>query len=120
MHSFRSIYTALIKTFSVSRIVILNHKTGYKVKRLPSENWPHEGNITFHDVSLTYYPGGPQVLKKINLTIKGGEKIGIAGRTGAGSLHFVASLLRMPEADGGITVRNTTLNINSRPKSCSF
>lgn len=92
---------------SVERVITytkLESEPGYKVKRLPPENWPSEGNITFHDVSLTYYPGGPQVLKKINLTIKGGEKIGIAGRTGAGKSSFVASLMRMPEADGGITV----------------
>lgn len=92
---------------SVERVITytkLESEPGYKVKRRPPENWPSEGNITFHDVSLTYYPGGPQVLKKINLTIKGGEKIGIAGRTGAGKSSFVASLMRMPEADGGITV----------------
>ncbi|XP_078370332.1 ATP-binding cassette sub-family C member 4-like [Oculina patagonica] len=75
-----------------------------KVERLPPEHWPREGNVTFQDVSLTYYPGGPQVLKKINLSIKGGTKIGVAGRTGAGKSSFVAALMRMPDAEGVITV----------------
>ena len=90
---------------SVERVMTytkLDSEPGYKVERLPPEHWPHEGNITFQDVSLTYYPGGPQVLKKINLNIKGGTKIGIAGRTGAGKSSFVAALMRMPDADGDI------------------
>ena len=55
---------------SVERVMTytkLESEPGYKVERLPPKHWPHEGNITFQDVSLTYYPGGPQVLKKINL-----------------------------------------------------
>ena len=92
---------------SVERVVTytnIDSEPGYKVERLPREHWPREGNITFQDVSLRYYPGGPQVLKKINLNIKGGEKIGVAGRTGAGKSSFVAALMRMPDADGDIMV----------------
>ena len=92
---------------SVERVITytkLDSEPGYEVQRLPPEHWPHEGNITFEDVSLTYYPGGPQVLKKINLNIKGGTKIGVAGRTGAGKSSFVAALIRMPDADGDILI----------------
>ena len=92
---------------SVERVMTytkLESEPGYKVDRLPPEHWPHAGNITFKDVSLTYYPGGPQVLKKINLNIKGGAKIGVAGRTGAGKSSFVAALLRIPDANGDIMV----------------
>jgi len=92
---------------SVERVMTytsLDSEPGYKVYRLPPNQWPHAGNITFQDVSLTYYPGGPQVLKKINLNIKGGTKMGVAGRTGAGKSSFVAALMRMPDADGDIMV----------------
>ena len=92
---------------SVERVMTytkLDPEPGYKVDKRPPEHWPSEGNITFQDVSLTYYPGGPQVLKKINLNIRGGAKIGVAGRTGAGKSSFVAALLRMPDADGEIMV----------------
>ena len=92
---------------SVERVMTytkLDSEPEYKVQRLPPEHWPHEGNITFQDMSLTYYPGGPQVLKKINLNIKGGTKIGVAGRTGAGKSSFVAALMRMPDADGDILI----------------
>ena len=92
---------------SVERVMTytnLDSEPGYKVHRLPPEHWPQKGNITFHDVSLIYYPGGPQALKKINLNIKGATKIGVAGRTGAGKSSFVAALMRMPDADGDITI----------------
>ena len=92
---------------SVERVMTytkLDSEPGYKVHRLPPHQWPHAGNITFRDVQLTYYPGGPQVLKEINLNIKGGIKIDVAGRTGAGKSSFVAALMRMPDADGDIMV----------------
>lgn len=82
----------------------LNSEPGYKVERLPPAQWPNNGDITFTDVSLTYYPGGPRVLREINLGIKGGAKIGVAGRTGAGKSSFVAALMRMPDADGEIKI----------------
>ena len=103
---------------SVERVVtytMLDSEPGYKVKRLPPEQWPHKGNITFQDVSLTYYPGGPQVLKEINLNINGGAKIGVAGRTGAGKSSLVAALIRMPDADGDILIDNVGIkDINLR------
>ena len=92
---------------SVERVMTytkLHSEPGYKVERLPPEHWPRVGSIVFQDVSLTYYPGGPRVLKKINLNFEGGAKIGVAGRTGAGKSSFVAALMRMPDADGEIMI----------------
>ena len=94
---------------SVERVMTytkIESEPGYKVERHPPENWPREGSIAFRDVSLMYYPGGPQALKKINVSIKGGAKIGVAGRTGAGKSSFVAALMRMPDADGEIMIDN--------------
>ena len=74
------------------------------IKRRPPENWPNKRNIIFKEVSLRYYPGGPQVLKNIKLNIKGVAKIGVAGRTGAGKSSFVAALMRMPESCGEVII----------------
>lgn len=82
----------------------LDPEPGYKQEQLPPAQWPNEGNITLQDFSLTYYPGGPQVLKGINVSIKGGTKIGVAGRTGAGKSSIVAGLMRMPDPDGQVIV----------------
>ena len=101
---------------AVERVITyteLDPEPGYKVKRLPPEKWPEKGSITFQDVSMTYYPGGPQVLRKISLSIKAGAKIGVVGRTGSGKSSFAAALMRMPEAEGDILIDNVLLrNIN--------
>ena len=97
---------------SVERVIAytkLDSEPGYKLKRLPPEHWPSKGRIGFQDVSLTYYPGGPQVLKNLNLEVTGGEKIGVAGRTGAGKSSFVAALLRMPDAVGDVIIDDVRL-----------
>ncbi|PFX21044.1 Multidrug resistance-associated protein 4 [Stylophora pistillata] len=101
--------TAEVENFmtSVERVITyakLEFEPGYRIEQRPPENWPSKGNIIFKDVSLTYYPGGPQVLKKIKVNFKGGTKVGIAGRTGAGKSSFVAALMRMPESFGEIII----------------
>ena len=103
---------------SVERVMTytkLDSEPGYQVDTLPPEHWPREGNITFRDMSITYYPGGPKALRNISLDIKGGSNIGVAGRTGAGKSSFVAALLRMPDPDGEILVDGIQIkNINLR------
>jgi len=50
----------------------------------PPKNWPEKGEIVFKDAGLRYRKDGDLVLKKLNMTIEGEEKVGIVGRTGAG------------------------------------
>jgi ATP-binding cassette subfamily C (CFTR/MRP) protein 1 len=49
----------------------------------PPKDWPATGEIVFKDSSLRYRQG-ELVLKRLNLTVNGEEKVGIVGRTGAG------------------------------------
>ena len=101
---------------AVERVITyteLDPEPGYNVKRLHPEKWPEKGSVTFQDVSMSYYPGGTQVLRNISLSIKAGAKIGVVGRTGSGKSSFVAALMRMPEAEGDILIDNVLLrNIN--------
>ena len=93
----------------------LDSEPGYDVKRRPPEKWPDIGSINFQDISLAYYPGGPQVLRNISLSIKAGAKIGVVGRTGSGKSSLVAALTRMPEAEGDILIDDVVLrSINLR------
>ena len=97
---------------SVERVMTytkLDREPGYEEERTPPQDWPRRGSIVLRNLSLTFYPGGPQVLKNINLSIKGGDKIGVVGRTGAGKSSFVAALMRMPDADGEIIVDNVPI-----------
>ena len=50
-----------------------------------ANNWPSAGAIEFKDLQIRYRAGLPLVLHGISLNIKGGERVGIVGRTGAGS-----------------------------------
>ncbi|XP_070783133.1 ATP-binding cassette sub-family C member 3 [Enoplosus armatus] len=67
----------------------------------PPPEWPTEGNVEFHDYSVRYREGLDLVLKKLTLSVKGGEKIGIVGRTGAGKSSMTLCLFRLLEAAGG-------------------
>ncbi|XP_014278687.1 multidrug resistance-associated protein 1 [Halyomorpha halys] len=63
--------------------------------------WPEEGKVEFVDYTVRYREGLDLVLKGIDLSIKGGEKIGIVGRTGAGKSSVTLGLFRIIEAAGG-------------------
>ncbi|KAM9411393.1 ATP-binding cassette sub-family C member 3 isoform 4-T4 [Salvelinus alpinus] len=67
----------------------------------PSSDWPSQGNVEFSDYSVRYREGLELVLKNITLSVKGGEKIGIVGRTGAGKSSMTLCLFRLLEAAGG-------------------
>ena len=70
----------------------------------PSADWPAKGAIEFKDLTMQYRPGLPNVLHSISMAIRGGEKIGIVGRTGAGKSSITLALLRIVEYTGSITI----------------
>uniref|UniRef100_A0A7N5ZYM6 ATP-binding cassette, sub-family C (CFTR/MRP), member 3 n=1 Tax=Anabas testudineus TaxID=64144 RepID=A0A7N5ZYM6_ANATE len=67
----------------------------------PLPEWPMEGNVQFYNYSVRYREGLDLVLKNLTLDIKGGEKIGIVGRTGAGKSSMTLCLFRLLEAAAG-------------------
>lgn len=83
----------------------------FKLLDIPQENktqerytetaWPSKGNINFKNVELKYRPTTEMVLNKLNVNIKGGEKIGVVGRTGAGKSTITLALTRIIEICGG-------------------
>uniref|UniRef100_A0A8C0HFM2 Multidrug resistance-associated protein 1 n=1 Tax=Chelonoidis abingdonii TaxID=106734 RepID=A0A8C0HFM2_CHEAB len=71
----------------------------------PPNSWPHEGQVEFRGYGLRYREDLDLVLKNINVTIKGGEKVGIVGRTGAGKSSLTLGLFRINEsAEGEIII----------------
>ena len=98
---------------SVERVMAytsLDSEPGYKIKTLPPLNWPHGGHVSFRNVTLRYYPGGPQVLKNLTFDIQEKLKLGIVGRTGDGKSSIVAAILRMPEAEGAVFIDDVPIN----------
>lgn len=65
------------------------------------ENWPLEGNIEMKGVEMKYREELELVLKGVNISIKGAEKVGVVGRTGSGKSSLMIALLRMVELAGG-------------------
>ena len=59
-----------------------------------------KSNIEFESVTFGY-PGRENVFSELNLTIKGGEMVGIVGSTGSGKTTLVRMLLRFVEASSG-------------------
>ena len=105
---------------SVERIMAytteIQPESGYELKLKPPPDWPSRGEIQLDAVSLVYYSGGNQVLKDVSLTIQPQQRVGVAGRTGAGKSSLVAALFRMPEPTGRIIIDGVDiqhLNIQS-------
>ncbi|MBE6708316.1 MAG: ATP-binding cassette domain-containing protein [Ruminococcaceae bacterium] len=59
-----------------------------------------EGNIEVRDVSFGY-EDSRNVLKRVNLSIKQGEMIGIVGRSGVGKSTLINLLMRLYDTDEG-------------------
>jgi len=70
-----------------------------------SGTWPLNGEIELSNASMRYRDG-PLVLKNLSFSVKGGEKIGVCGRTGSGKSSLMIALFRISEIekDGFIKV----------------
>ena len=110
---------------SVERVITytkLESEPGYQTKALPPKHWPRDGHVTLRNVTMTYYKGGPRVLKNINFNIERKSRIGVVGRTGAGKSSLVAALLRMPDAQGDVIidgVKITDINLKESRRCIS-
>eukprot|EP00752_Nemacystus_decipiens_P006704 g6027.t1 len=67
--------------------------------RKPKDDWPAKGAIEVRDMSMRYREDLPPVLKDLTLSIKGGSRVGVVGRTGAGKSSLIAALFRLVEYD---------------------
>ena len=88
----------------------LDSEPGYLKQTRPLVDWPREGQVSFENVSQVYYQGGTTVLKNVTFKVDAQQKIGIAGRTGAGKSSLVAALMRMPESQGRIIIDGVDIN----------
>ncbi|OAD61579.1 Multidrug resistance-associated protein 1 [Eufriesea mexicana] len=67
----------------------------------PPKEWPVQGRVEFKDYKVRYREGLELVLRGLSFSVKGGEKVGIVGRTGAGKSSLTLALFRIIEAADG-------------------
>ncbi|KAG7121601.1 Multidrug resistance-associated protein 1 like [Verticillium longisporum] len=84
-------------TSSLAREASLEEDAAFRLR----SSWPESGEIVFESVQMRYRPELPLVLDNFSLTIRGGERIGIVGRTGAGKSTILSTLFRLTELSGG-------------------
>ncbi|KAL6564195.1 Multidrug resistance-associated protein 4 [Orobanche minor] len=93
------------KMVSVERIkqftVIPSEAEWKKKDFLPPLDWPTQGNVELKNLQVRYRPDTPLILKGISLSITGGEKIGVVGRTGGGKSTLIQVLFRLVEPSAG-------------------
>lgn len=70
-------------------------------QREVTESWPEKGRIQFSNTEMRYRAGLPLVLKGLSMDVRGGERVGIVGRTGAGKSSIMSALFRLTELSGG-------------------
>ena len=88
-HGVRMIATVEADMNSVERVLYYSESIDTEApEEVPDKDpaagsWPSKGQIDIEHASMRYRDG-PLVLKDISITINGGEKIGVVGRTGSG------------------------------------
>jgi ABC-type multidrug transport system fused ATPase/permease subunit len=91
---------------SVERIIHyaeqIEQEAAYEIKDAkPPKEWPASGAIEINNMVMSYRPELPAVIKGISMNVRGGEKIGIVGRTGAGKSTIMTALFRIVELTSG-------------------
>ncbi|KAJ6438529.1 ABC transporter family protein [Purpureocillium lavendulum] len=75
------------------------------------ETWPEKGEIVFDNVEMRYRDNLPLVLQGLSMHVRGGERIGIVGRTGAGKSSIMSTLFRLVEiSSGSITIDGVNIS----------
>ncbi|KAH9630450.1 hypothetical protein HF086_016988 [Spodoptera exigua] len=70
----------------------------------PPANWPQKARVVFKDLTLRYDKDADPVLKKLNVTIESGWKVGVVGRTGAGKSSLISALFRLAPIEGNVYI----------------
>ncbi|EME83529.1 putative ABC transporter [Pseudocercospora fijiensis CIRAD86] len=71
----------------------------------PPASWPSKGTMVVDNLTVSYAPELPPVLKKLSFTLKSNERMGVVGRTGAGKSTLALALFRfMNVSEGQVTI----------------
>ncbi|KAF9688092.1 hypothetical protein SADUNF_Sadunf02G0161200 [Salix dunnii] len=92
----------MVSVERIKQFTNIPSEAAWKIKdRVLPPNWPANGNVDLKDLQVRYRPNTPLVLKGITLSIPGGDKIGVVGRTGSGKSTMIQVFFRLVEPTGG-------------------
>ncbi|CAE8587300.1 unnamed protein product [Polarella glacialis] len=105
-------YVSMFASFARMFFTSLERLLELKSERIPQElpwhlahdpevNWPSSGSIELRAVTLRYRPDLPPAVNGLTLSLAGGERLGICGRTGAGKSTIAVLLFRLVEIESG-------------------
>ena len=96
------IYSQIQKAIGSSERVLEIMEEAPEISTADYQNVPVLGNISFQEVRFTYPTRTDiEVLKGISLDIKGGEKVALAGHSGAGKSTIIQLLLKLYTVEDG-------------------
>jgi len=59
--------------------------------------WPSRGHLKIDGIEVRYRPELPPALRELSIEVRGGEHLGVVGRTGSGKSSFLLALARLVE-----------------------
>jgi ATP-binding cassette subfamily C (CFTR/MRP) protein 1 len=102
VRSATEVETNIVSVERVSEYIGLKPEAPLEIKATsPQEEWPQSGSLSFRHVSARYRENLDLVLRDVSFDIKGGEKVGVCGRTGAGKSSLTMVLYRVIEPESG-------------------
>ncbi|CAD5123707.1 DgyrCDS12027 [Dimorphilus gyrociliatus] len=88
----------------VSQYGSLPMEARFESDNTPGPAWPENGSIKFDCVSLSYDQNEVYQLCNVSFDVKGGDKVGIVGRSGAGKSTIMTAILRLAEPEGKVII----------------
>ena len=79
-------------------------------------NWITAGSVRFSNVILRYREDLPPALKNLSFIVRGGQKLGLVGRSGCGKSSTLQALFRMVECESG-EIAIDGVDIKTMPRS---
>ena len=77
--------------------------------------------VTFRDVSFSYMPDSPDVLKNVSFTLRKGDRVALVGTTGSGKSTIIRLLTKAYTGyRGSITIDGSGPYTDPHPGNCGF
>ncbi|SCV73559.1 BQ2448_7485 [Microbotryum intermedium] len=103
VRSATEVETNIVSVERVQEYIELKPEAPLYVKATePDASWPQSGSLTYDHIAARYRENLDLVLRDVSFDIKGGEKVGVCGRTGSGKSTLTMVLYRVIEAEQGV------------------